>query len=169
MLAKLSPLVTVDPDSVADIADLLVQHQAWPLVDQLAQQNEAIFKADPALLYTWAHSLREQGKTDESEKIADQAFKLIGKSAEEHAKMGQKLGRLGLFDAAEREYKHVIEVSPQDNELTIRRTIAVWRNVARPTARRRGGEGSAKDLSTLSIKILPFCNVPRKTATVIPI
>jgi tetratricopeptide (TPR) repeat protein len=119
VLQKLSPLVTVDADSVADFADLLVQHQAWPLVDQLAQQSATIFNADPALLYTWAHAHRAQGKTDESEKIAERAYQLIGNSAEEHGKMGQKLSRLGLVDAAEREYKHVIDASGQDTELTI--------------------------------------------------
>ncbi|HEY2826785.1 MAG TPA: hypothetical protein VGJ04_04235 [Pirellulales bacterium] len=119
VLQQLLSLGTNDPDAVAKLADLLVQHQAWDLVDQLARRAEATFNVDPALLYTWAHALRAEGKTDAADKISDKAFKLIGNSLEDHKTIGTKLQRLGLFDAAEREYQHVIKTSPQDTELTI--------------------------------------------------
>src|SRR5262249_19636777 len=108
-----------DQDSVADFVDLLVQHRAWSLIDDLAQRGEGAFNTDPTLLFTLAHSLRAEGKTDQAEKTADRAFELVGNNLEDHKVMGDRLKRLGLFGAAEREYRHVIDKSPQDAVLTI--------------------------------------------------
>ncbi len=45
---------------------------------------------------------------------------MVGNNLEEHKEIARlRLSRLGLFDAAEREYKHVIAKSPQDTALTI--------------------------------------------------
>ncbi len=108
-----------DQGSVASLADLLIQHRAWSLIDDLAQRGEGVFNTDPTLLYTLAHSLRAEGKTEQSQKTADRAFQLVGSNLDNHKLMGSQLKRLGLFDAAEREYQHVIEKSPQDTDLAI--------------------------------------------------
>jgi tetratricopeptide (TPR) repeat protein len=119
ILQKLVPLVADDQESVSDFADLLVQHNAWQLVQQLANRAETIFNSDPILLYTWAHSLLTAGKTAEADKLSDRAFQLSGNKAEDHKDMGIQLSQRGLFDAAEREFRHVIATSPQDTQATI--------------------------------------------------
>jgi tetratricopeptide (TPR) repeat protein len=120
ILQKLLPLVATDRESVSGFTDLLVRHEAWDLVDQLAHRADAAFSSDSILLYTWAHALRAQGKDSEADKLSERAFQLIGNSLEEHAAMGQQLARLGIFDGAQREYQYVIDTSPQDTELTIK-------------------------------------------------
>jgi tetratricopeptide (TPR) repeat protein len=119
LLQKLAPLVATDQESVVEFADVLVQHQAWKLIDELALRAKDTFNADPTLLYTWAQSLQAEGETEQAKALSKRAFELIGNSPENHKNMGQKLSRLGLFDAAEREYRHVIASSPQDTQLTI--------------------------------------------------
>jgi tetratricopeptide (TPR) repeat protein len=118
LLQKLSPIVINDQSSLASFADLLVQHQAWSLIEDLAQRAGG-FNTDPTLLYTLAHALRAEGKADQAEKTASRAFELVGNNLDNHELMGKQLKRLGLFDAAEREYRHVINKAPQDTDLTI--------------------------------------------------
>ncbi|HTQ38897.1 MAG TPA: hypothetical protein VMJ32_07710, partial [Pirellulales bacterium] len=119
VLQKQTPLVANDPQAVPDFADLLVQHRAWKLIDELAHESEGAFNSDPALLYTLAHSRRAQGNTKEADELSERAFQLVGNKLEDHKEMGRQVCQLGLFDAAEREYRHVIKSSPQDTTLTI--------------------------------------------------
>jgi tetratricopeptide (TPR) repeat protein len=119
VLQKLVPLMASDPQTISEFANMLVQHQAWKLIDELAHRGEVAFNNDPTLLYTLAHSRRAQGNTVEADELSKRAFELIGDSVELHAELGHRLSKRGLFEAAESEYQHVIKKSPQDTELTI--------------------------------------------------
>jgi tetratricopeptide (TPR) repeat protein len=119
VLQKLVPLVPNNQDSLAEFADLLVQQRAWKLIDQLAHRSEGIFNTDPTLLYTWAHALRAEGKTEEAKQLEEKAFKLVSQNVDDHLNVARVLKRHGLFDAAEKEFRYVISSAPQETDAAI--------------------------------------------------
>jgi tetratricopeptide (TPR) repeat protein len=63
-------------DPLAHVILWLMDQKAWATIDAVAQRSRARFAADPTLLYLQAEAYAEQGKREQAEKTALQAFRV---------------------------------------------------------------------------------------------
>jgi len=104
------PPQNATPAELLETTDWLLEREAWPLVDALAQQFPDPFSRNPYLMYRRAESLKRQGDSAAADQLADQArqSQLEGEPFL-HVELGRELQQRGLLDWAEREYERTIE------------------------------------------------------------
>ncbi len=120
---RLIDLEKGDPQTLAELLEWLVEQEAWDAIEKLAARFPGRFDDDPMLLYTLAQAQAEQGKKDPAEQTAAKARALqAGPQAEQivtHLMNAFALQRRGLFDWAEKEFRHVLAISSAGHRLTI--------------------------------------------------
>ena len=97
-------------EHLLDTTDWLMEHAAWPLVEEIAEEFKFQVSSDPQLLYRVAEAQSQQGKDEAAEETARLAIKQIPDNAEEHLIAAFKLQERGLFQWARREYEEVLKL-----------------------------------------------------------
>lgn len=99
--------------SLADLretADWLLQREAWPLIEALAEQFPDAFAQDPSLIYRRAESLRRQNQPEAADELARQARETqVDDEPFLHVELGRQLVERGWIDWAEQEFRHTIK------------------------------------------------------------
>jgi len=112
-----------DSESLPELVEWLVDEKAWEVVAEVADRFASRFANDPSLLYTLAQAYAAQGKTDLAEQAAQRALKLHpGNQVEQlvaHLLTAYNLRDRGLFDWAEREFRHVITLGAPGHNYTV--------------------------------------------------
>ena len=100
--------------------DWLIERQAWPLIEVLAEQYSGSFESDPELMFRRAEAFRHQGRDEKAEAFVVLAMD-IQKPDEPflHVEVGRELQRRGMTDWAEREFRRVIE----DNKVGAKQSL----------------------------------------------
>jgi len=126
LVAALRELIQLEPgraDSLEELLDWLVQQKSWESVDELAERFQSQFAANPLLMYLLASSYALRGDSQRAEQLAQQALRANpGTRLEDllkHRAAAQWLRRRGLADWAEREFRHVIDNSAQNQTLKL--------------------------------------------------
>ena len=121
-MRKLIDLVRGDPETLQQLVDWLIEQQAWTVLDELASRFSGRFDGNITLLYSLAEARAGQGKEKLAEETAQRALKLSqGKSfdaLEPHYSVARRLWRRGKFKWAEREFRHVIDSSSNEDRIT---------------------------------------------------
>ena len=118
------------PEQIANIVDWLIDRQAWQVVEEIAARFPAVFNENPILLYCLAETQLKQGKGDLASDTAKQALALQSDNLPEHYRVGYLLQQRGLFDWAEREFRHVVEVGPVASPTDVQAPLLPFGNVA---------------------------------------
>jgi len=122
-------LVPATTNDLIEACNWATDNQLYPLVFELFAKNRPMFDRSAVLLYGYAFALRGKGDEEEAVRVADNAFRLspLGQTKEtleamqpreleEIAKMRREIAvslrARGMFEWAEREYKHVIDSVP---------------------------------------------------------
>jgi len=119
-----------DSRALAQLAACLIELKSWKELDELARRYAEQFADNTLLLYTAAEAQAKNGREQLAEETARRALKLNpGKTAEAltmHLHVAYRLQHRGLFDWAEREFRHVIDTDAAGNEFgrTARRWLA---------------------------------------------
>jgi tetratricopeptide (TPR) repeat protein len=106
-------------EQVLDTVDWLRERQRWVLVCEAEERFPDTFKSSPLLLYRLADALTRLGRETESEKAANLALQAVNPEPRDHLVMGVNLQHDGLFDCAEREYRHVIGTAELDASVAV--------------------------------------------------
>jgi tetratricopeptide (TPR) repeat protein len=100
------------PEQIENIVDWLIERQAWKVVDEIAARFPDLFNDNPILLYCLAEAQLKQGQTKLAAETAQRAMAHDSDNLPEHIRVGYVLQERGMFDWAEREFRHAIEVGP---------------------------------------------------------
>jgi tetratricopeptide (TPR) repeat protein len=96
----------------------LVEQKEWKAIDDLVRRLGRRLSTQPELLYTLAEAYAEQGRKDEAQRMADQAFRAYPPRQEDqlhrHLDAARQLSVRGQFIWARREFEHVIAQSGPD-------------------------------------------------------
>jgi tetratricopeptide (TPR) repeat protein len=99
-------------EQVTEVADWLVQRQAWQVVLELSERFEGTFQDNPLLLYRLAETHLKLQQPEKAAEIAAKALELKPENPLEHIRTGYVLQEeRGLVEWAEREYREVIKNS----------------------------------------------------------
>jgi tetratricopeptide (TPR) repeat protein len=102
-------LVDGTPDQVQEMADWLINRQAWPAALEVLQKFDAIAQDNARLLYRLAGIYDKLGQTDKAEETAKQALAIKPEDLEGHLLVGHMLEDMpGLAKWAEAEYRQVL-------------------------------------------------------------
>jgi tetratricopeptide (TPR) repeat protein len=99
-------------EQVTEIVDWLVQREAWPAVQEVADRFPGAFSDSPLLLYRLAETQLKSGKPELANQTAEKALGLREDRFDEHLLVGFRLQERGLFDWAEREYRMIADKAP---------------------------------------------------------
>jgi len=97
---------------VMETLDWLIHRQAWSLVDEVSKRFAPRFDGDAEFLYRLAEARMKQGRVEVAEKLAKRAFELNEDDTAEHERLGVVLQSRGMFQWAEREFRHAMEQGP---------------------------------------------------------
>ena len=97
---------------VMETIDWLIHRQAWSLIDEISKRFAARFGGDAEFLYRLAEARMKQGRVEIAETLAKRAFELQEDDTAEHERLGVVLQSRGMFQWAEREFRHAMEVGP---------------------------------------------------------
>ena len=95
-------------EQLGELVGWLVERKYWKLVQQVADKHSTEFDDNALLLYRLAEAYRRQGDNEKAEATAQRAFAIEATDAPQHHEIGVELRDRGLFDWAEREFRHVI-------------------------------------------------------------
>ncbi len=119
---------------VIDASRWAIDNKMHAIVLELKKRHQLLFDKQPILLYGAAEALRGQGDSGAAEALATAALqieplpineaevskmspKVLEEIAQRHREAGRELESRGLFDWAEREYRHIIDSSPIDSPI----------------------------------------------------
>jgi tetratricopeptide (TPR) repeat protein len=105
-------------EQLLETVDWLIQREAWPTVEKVAERFAERFNDSALLLYRLAEAHRRQDRGELAEQTAQQALKLNKDNHQDHILAAYSLQERGLFDWAEREYRYVIELGPPPRNTT---------------------------------------------------
>ena len=97
---------------VMETIDWLIHRQAWSLIDEISKRFAARFGSDAEFLYRLAEARMKQTRVEVAETLAKRAFELEVDDAAEHERLGVVLQSRGMFQWAEREFRHAMKVGP---------------------------------------------------------
>ena len=97
---------------VMETLDWLIERQAWTLVDEVSKRFATRFDGDGEFLYRLAEARMKQGRVEVAETLAKRAFDLKEDDTAEHQRLGVVLQSRGMFQWADREFRHAMEKSP---------------------------------------------------------
>jgi len=96
--------------------------QAWDALEQVSSRSASTIKTEPRLLYLVAEGQRATGKNGAAEQTARQAAALNpGASLDSlvaHLQVAYWLRERGMFDWAEREYRHITTTPAPNRQVT---------------------------------------------------
>jgi predicted Zn-dependent protease len=108
---------------ILPLTNCLVETKSWAAIGELAKRYPFRFSGHPLLLYALARAEAEQGNRAKADETAARALKLkSGNDVEgllDHLKIAYRLQEQGLFDWAEKEYRHVIDAEGTTGDLAI--------------------------------------------------
>ena len=107
-------------EQLLETVDWLIQREAWPTVELVAERFAERFNDSALLLYRLAEAHRRQDRGELAEQTAQQALKLNKDNHQDHILAAFSLQERGLFDWAEREYRYVIELGPPASQHDLR-------------------------------------------------
>lgn len=107
-------------EQLSEMTAWLMERKAWPLVEELARRFPDRFGENALLLYPLAEAQLQQGQKEQAEKTAERAMRTNADTPQEHIEAAFHLQERGLFDWAEREYRHVIELGPAGGQHDVR-------------------------------------------------
>lgn len=107
VVKKLDGLLDGSSEKLLDHIDWLGHREMWEYILDAHKHHEALFSADPMLLYRLAEAQRRSGD-EAAAATAAQALAINGDNADAHVQAGFKLAERGLFDWAESEYLAVL-------------------------------------------------------------
>ncbi|MCL4206910.1 MAG: tetratricopeptide repeat protein [Pirellulaceae bacterium] len=107
-------------EQLLETVDWLIQREAWPTVESVAERFAERFNDSPLLRYRLAEAQRRQDRRELAEQTAEQALKLNKDNHQDHILAAYSLQERGLFDWAEREYRYVIELGPAGSQHDLR-------------------------------------------------
>ncbi|MEX2185159.1 MAG: hypothetical protein WD875_00125 [Pirellulales bacterium] len=119
VIGQMVLLVPAETPRLVEFVEWLGKAEAWAAIDDLAKRHAALFERQPILVYALANAQLSAGKQDEAEATARRALAIRPMELETHVEAAMRLVDLGLFAWAEREWRFVIEKSPQDSGLSI--------------------------------------------------
>jgi tetratricopeptide (TPR) repeat protein len=103
-----------------DMVDWLMERKAWAVVADVAKQFPSSFHEDPLLLYRLAESQVQLGQRELAEETAARALKLATDDLQSHIITAVALQTRGMFEWAEREFRHVIDQGPANSEFNLK-------------------------------------------------
>jgi tetratricopeptide (TPR) repeat protein len=115
---QVNQAVFADDDEVIRWLDWLLRRSAWPAVIDLAERNEARFDRKSVLLYGLAEAQLRMGVDPVTrDATCDRANTVMPKNddTERYFTAAYLQDERGLFDWAEREYRHIIKHGGQDS------------------------------------------------------
>jgi len=107
-------------EQLLDVTDWLMEHEAWPLVGEVAERFKFQFEAAPLLLYRLAEAQSQMGDAEAAEKTADLAINSLPDDSEDHLVAAFKLQERGLFKWAKREYEEVLKLEETGSLVDLR-------------------------------------------------
>jgi len=120
---------------VIDACSWAIDNQMHSIVLELKKRHAELFDRQPTLLYDAAEAVLADGDIDQAERLARQALnvdplpgvgsdeekklspKVVEEIAQRHRELARELETHGLFRWAEREYRHIIELSAEDSTI----------------------------------------------------
>ncbi|MGB0599929.1 MAG: tetratricopeptide repeat protein [Rubripirellula sp.] len=130
-------LITPRSSELVDAASWAIDNNLHPFVLALQKEHQQMFSKNPMLLYSAAEAHEVAGEADQAEETAKraaavnplpstederEAMKLqpkdIEDKAQSHRELGLQLKDRGLFNWAEREFRHIIDALELDNEFS---------------------------------------------------
>ena len=100
------------PEEVKELVGWLIHAQKYEVVLEVAERFKATFDETPELLYRLAESQLKLGRAEEGQATAERALAVAPENQDAHLLVAIKLQDLGLHDWSEREFRHVIKLSP---------------------------------------------------------
>jgi len=113
VMRKMLALESGASESLTTLIGWLVDHQAWTVLDELAQRFALQLESDPLLMYALADARQSQGEEELAAATAARAREINPADGETHREIASVLQRRGRFDWAEAEYRHVINQAPR--------------------------------------------------------
>lgn len=101
-------LLTDDRQQLLETVDWLIERSAWEAIEELATRFAGMFERSTLLSYRLAESQLKRGQREQAAATAEAAFKLEAEDLQSHLEAAFSLQDRGLFDWAEKEYRHVI-------------------------------------------------------------
>lgn len=102
-------LLSAKREQVLAAVDWLLEHELWPMVDDVAARFPQLVQDSLLLQYRVAEAQRRGGDAARAEATAAAALASKAEQFEEHVEAAARLQERGQFDWAEREYRYVIE------------------------------------------------------------
>lgn len=100
-------------EQIVEMVDWLMAHEAWSLVDEIAQRYADMFSKDALLTYRLAEAQLKRGQKELAEETAKRAFEAPNDNMTERYEWAYRLHQSrGLVKWAEREYRHIIDKEP---------------------------------------------------------
>lgn len=107
------------PDQLAELADWLLERQAWPVVQEVAERFPQAFAENAELLYRLAESQEKSRQVEAAKATAAKALAIKAENQDEHRRVARILQERGLFTWAEQEYRYVMKMSPPGSLLDL--------------------------------------------------
>ncbi|MCY2994150.1 MAG: hypothetical protein NTY19_40680 [Planctomycetota bacterium] len=120
IIARTIDLLDGSREQLSEMIAWLMERKAWATVEELAKRFPKRFGEQALLLYPLAEAQLQQGQQEQAEKTAERAMRINADTPQEHIKAAFHLQEHGLFDWAEREYLHVIELGPAGGQHDVR-------------------------------------------------
>lgn len=108
-------LIDGSKEQVKENALWLLKEEAWPLINELAQQHQIYFDNLVDFRYLLAEAAQGAGDQAEADRLAQQALELKPEEHEEHIEAAVQLSERGLFKWAANEFKARIEQNDPDS------------------------------------------------------
>ncbi|QDU97081.1 tetratricopeptide repeat protein [Lignipirellula cremea] len=103
-----------------EATDWFLKHEAWSVVEEVAQRFNTQFNSQPLLLYRLAEAESQQGKTEQAEATANKALGITPDEGDSHLVAAFSLQQRGLFEWAKREYRRVLDLETAGSLLDMR-------------------------------------------------
>jgi tetratricopeptide (TPR) repeat protein len=106
-------------EQVLDTVDWLRERERWSLIPEAQDRFPDTFKSSPLLLYRLADAWARLDRPSDAERAANQALQAVTPEARDHLVMGVNLQHDGLFDCADKEFRHVIGAADEDPSVAV--------------------------------------------------
>jgi tetratricopeptide (TPR) repeat protein len=119
VIRQMVQLQPAETQALVEFIEWLTKAEAWSAIDELSKRHAGVFEKNPILVYALANAQLSAGKKEEAEKTAARALTIRATEPMTHLVVAHRLADMGLFTWAEREYRFVIENSPDEARLAI--------------------------------------------------
>lgn len=119
VIRQMVQLQPAETQALVAFIEWLTKAEAWSAIDELAKRHAGVFEKNPILVYALANAQLSAGKKEEAETTAARALTIRATEPMTHLVVANRLADMGLFTWAEREYRFVIDNSPNEARLTI--------------------------------------------------